>query len=128
MYVTEATIREYDGQRFLSATVKKSNIIPIEDIGPLDETLTVHLGDTSKPVSNVKDVRVKGIEKFDTQSVSSRSARARSNRMKMMKRWVNVFVVALCRPFLLNRQLSLLPFVSNLRVGVSSNLEPLTMY
>ena len=50
MYVTEATIREYDGQGFLSTTVKKSNIIPIEDIVPLDETLTVQLGDTSKPV------------------------------------------------------------------------------
>ena len=68
-----ATIREYDGQRFLSTSPKKSNIAPIEDIGPVDKTLTVQLGESSKPLSNVKDVRVKGIDKFNTYPICFKS-------------------------------------------------------
>ena len=69
-----ATIREYDGQRFLSTSSKRSNIVPIEDIGPLDETLAVQLGESSKSLNQVKDVRVKGIEKFDTYPICFKPA------------------------------------------------------
>lgn len=56
-------------------TVKDFNIVTIEDIGPIDETLTLQLEDSSKPVNNVKDVRVKGIDKFDTYSICFKSKR-----------------------------------------------------
>ena len=50
-----------------------NHIVSIEDIGQLNETPTVQLDESSKSLNHVKDVHVKGIEKFDTYPICFKS-------------------------------------------------------
>ena len=54
-HIENVTIREYSGQRFISTSPQKSEIIPIEDIGPVDADLDVKMAESSTSLKVAED-------------------------------------------------------------------------